>query len=227
MQEDKKNITNSDIDLPKLKDLKEENKTLELKPIPTKIKNDSNNIDIKNDEIMQIETTIFIIISTILLIASIILIKEIIKNIEHKSAANEVVEIKSNKEKILTGSYKTTNDSLFTFTEDNNFYWFDNYNELDNNYYSGTYTYTKGLEAINEMGYTEEDIATIFGENIEIDDIYSIKMTPSKVMKNNRDVTKKEIKQNTVWWYILILKDNENAIGYNKTIDARYTLIRK
>ena len=98
MQEDKKNITNSDIDLPKLKDLKEENKTLELKPIPTKIKNESNNIDIKNDEIMKIETTIFIIVSTILLIASIILIKEIIKNIEQKSVANEVVEIKSNKE---------------------------------------------------------------------------------------------------------------------------------
>ena len=77
------------------------------------------------------------------------------------------------------------------------------------------------------MGYTEEELLSIFGEEIELNNIYSIEMTPTKVYKNNRDITNKELKHNKKWWYILVLKDGDNATGYNKTIDARYTLKRK
>ena len=158
--------------------------------------------------------------------ASIILIINIVNEVKDKPISS-TVEIDTSKEMFITGSYKTTNDSLFTFNEDSTFYWFDNYNELDNNYYTGTYTYLRGQEAINEMGYTEEEIPIMFGENIDKNNIYSIQLYPTKVLKNNRDVTKRELKDNTVWWYILVLKDDKNAIGYNKTIDARYSLIRK
>ena len=196
----------------------------EYKPIPLKVKNKKEKVD--SESITKLQNTIFIIVSFILLVASIILIVNIVNTLEDKPVS-QTVEIDTSKEMFITGSYKTTNDSLFTFNEDSTFYWFDNYNDLDNNYYSGTYTYLRGLDALNEMGYIEEDIPKIFGENIDINNIYSIQIHPTKVLKNNRDVTKRELKDNTIWWYILVLKDDKNAIGYNKTIDARYSLIRK
>ncbi|MGN1337148.1 MAG: hypothetical protein ACI4WW_01585 [Candidatus Coprovivens sp.] len=216
-----------DLDLPKLKE-KENKKEIKIKPIPLEVKkNKQTKVD--DDTIFKYTSTINIILTIILLLASILLIINIVKEIDKKDN-NEVVEIdnnNSNKEIIIYGNYQTSNDSLFSFEDNNNFYWFDNYNILDNNYYSGTYTYTRGIEALTEMGYTEEEIISIFGEDIKIDNIYSIEMTPTKVFKNNRDISSKELKNNPKWWYILVLKDEDNAIGYNKTIDARYTLKRK
>lgn len=196
----------------------------EYKNIPLKVKGNTETISAESSN--KIQNTIFMIVSFILLMASIILIINIVNEVKDKPISS-TVEIDTSKEMFITGSYKTTNDSLFTFNEDSTFYWFDNYNELDNNYYTGTYTYLRGQEAINEMGYTEEEIPIMFGENIDKNNIYSIQLYPTKVLKNNRDVTKRELKDNTVWWYILVLKDDKNAIGYNKTIDARYSLIRK
>lgn len=217
---------------PKIEETKSDKKEeIKLKPIQLEVKEkkskkDNKKTEIDEETVFKFTSTINIILVVILLLASVMLIINIVKEVD-KKGPEDVIEIEEpKKEIIIYGNYQTTNDSLFTFKEDNTFYWFDNYNVLDNNYYSGTYTYTRGAEALNEMGYTEEELLSIFGE-IELNNIYSIEMTPTKVYKNNRDITNKELKHNKKWWYILVLKDGDNATGYNKTIDARYTLKRK
>ena len=71
------------------------------------------------------------------------------------------------------------------------------------------------------MGYTDEDIKNQFGDNINSDNVYLIQLTPTKRVINNVDKSK-VIKKNTKWWLLLIVKDDNNAIGYNKTLDERY-----
>ena len=119
--------------------------------------------------------------------------------------------------------YKNTwiyNNQSYTF-DDNTFTYYENIYE----YYEGTYEYLKGEKALEEMGYTEEDIIDNFGTGINKENLYSMKLKPTK--RVIRDVDKsKTIKENTTWWFILILKDEDNAIGYNKTLDEKYDLAK-
>ena len=75
------------------------------------------------------------------------------------------------------------------------------------------------------MGYTEEDLKSQFGDSINPDNVYSIQMTPTARVIDGIDKSN-VIKKNTKWWIILIIKDEHNAIAYNKTLDERYELIK-
>ena len=72
------------------------------------------------------------------------------------------------------------------------------------------------------MSYTDEDFANNFGEDINMDNVYSISINLSKKVEDKQDT-----KDTTQWWFLLIIKDDQTAIGYNKTLDARYELTRK
>ena len=74
------------------------------------------------------------------------------------------------------------------------------------------------------MGYTEAEFKSNFGENINIDNVYSIEITPKKAVIDGKDVSSTTIKPNTTWWYILIIRNDGSAISYNKTLDTRYEL---
>ncbi len=111
----------------------------------------------------------------------------------------------------------------FVFNDDDTFYWYKGVGDLDN-YYYGLYSFVTGQSALEEMGYTEEDFKQNFGENIELENIYSIEITPKKAVISGQDVTATTIKQNTTWWYILIINKDGTAISYNKTLDTRYEL---
>jgi len=50
-----------------------------------------------------------------------------------------------------------------------------------------------------------------------------MQLSPNKRVINNEDHSG-VIKENTKWWFILIVKDDNTAIGYNKTLDKRYDL---
>lgn len=127
------------------------------------------------------------------------------------------------KEETLIGNWLTTKDNIFIFNKDATFYYYNNYKVLNNNFYTGRYTYFQGLDALEEMGYTEEDYNNTFKqENIKIENIYSIKLNITNEYINNIDKDKK-----TTWWIIMIIKDNKTATIYNKTLDIRYNLNKK
>ena len=75
------------------------------------------------------------------------------------------------------------------------------------------------------MDYTNEDLKQYFGDSITKENVYSMELVPEKRVINKVDKSK-QIKKNTKWWYILIIKDDNNALGYNKTLDKRYELKR-
>jgi len=126
------------------------------------------------------------------------------------------------KEETLMGNWITNTDNLYMF-KDNTFRWYNNYQVLNNNFYDGTYTYKQGLDALEEMGYTEDDYMVTFKkENIKLDNIYSIQLDITNEFINN--ISKSNNKK---WWIIMILSNNKEATIYNKTLDLRYHLIKK
>ncbi len=119
--------------------------------------------------------------------------------------------------------WESSSGGEFVFNEDESFYWYRSIGDL-NNYYYGTFSFITGPSALEEMGYTEEEFKSNFGEDIAIENVYSIEIVPKKSIREGKDNTSKTIKANTTWWYILIIRDDGTAISYNKTLDTRYEL---
>ena len=69
-----------------------------------------------------------------------------------------------------------------------------------------------------------KEFRKIFGDDILLEDVYSIEITPNKAIIDGKDVTSTSIKPNTKWWYILIIRPDGSAMSYNKTLDSRYDL---
>ncbi len=162
--------------------------------------------------IFKIILVIILLIVNIFLVIDLLNKKQIDDNTEEINIINEKPEAKDIKNKTWVYNHKK-----YIFNEDKTFIYYD----TEKNYYSGTYESLNGKKALEEMGYTDEDIKNQFGDNINSDNVYSIQLTPTKRVINNVDKSK-VIKKNTKWWLLLIVKDDNNAIGYNKTLDERY-----
>lgn len=182
---------------------------------------------LKEDKIpLEFLSTIKIVSTIILLCITIALIINI--SIELKNNKATVSETNTSIVKTTNselGTWKTENNSLFVFDDDNVFYWYDSYLNSEDNYYAGIYTYSQGEQALTDMGYTTEEFYQTFGEEIELDEVYSILLQPSTVIKDKEDTSSKDLSENETWWFILIKTSDKEAIGYNKTLDIRYNLI--
>jgi hypothetical protein len=194
-------------------------KEVKLKPISLKIgRKEDNDKKYYNDSIFLICLSVILLIVTIFLIV-------IVLNDGPKTALSikkeQPIIDKSNN---LFNKWKTNNDSLFIFGSNSKFSWYDNYKELDNNFYQGTYTYKTNKEALEEMGYTEKEFKVAFPNISNLDNVYSLTLKPNYLYKNNLNVTDTLIKENETWWMIILIDDKNNVIAYNKTLDTRYEL---
>ena len=99
------------------------------------------------------------------------------------------------------------------------------YYDAEKSYYEGTYTFLQGDKALEEMGYTEEDLEEQFGNIVDENTVYSIQLMPTKRIVKKQDQSK-IIKAGTKWWLIVVIKDDNTIIGFNKTLDKRYELKR-
>lgn len=196
---------------------------VKLKPMQLKVKNNNPNKENSNqkrdDSIFLISLSVALLIVTIILII-IVLYKAPTETPNNKIISNPIVD----KTDTLFNKWKTNNDSLFVFGSDLKFSWYDNYKELDNNYYLGVYTYKTNKDAIKEMGYTEEEFKQAFPKVTNYNNIYSLQMKPNYLYKNNLNVTKTQLSENETWWFIIIIDDEGLINAYNKTLDTRYQL---
>lgn len=175
-------------------------------------------------QIIKSITSIISVLIFILIICSLALkILSDLKPQQQPVQEKEKINLTTN----ILGSWQSATNGLFVFNKDNTFYWYNSHNNLEDNYYKGNYNYKIGLEALNEMGFTEEEFKKEYGSEIKLENVYSINLQPTLVLKNKIDVTTVEIDENQSWWYILIIKDDYTANGFNKTLDLKYNLIKK
>ncbi len=205
--------------------VKEVNKKKEVKKI-SKIKED-------NEAKIKIISSFKIAVVVVLLFINIGLIVDIVIKVDTNKPSTivdvDATAIKPIIENVsILGDWKTQNGGLFSFLNNQKFYWYDNYLELEDNFYVGTYNYKQGLEALEDMGYTEEDFYKEFQQDGKIDlmNVYSIEMRPTLSYRNKVDLTEHDLNKDVVWWYLLIINNDNTAYGYNKTLDLRYSLTK-
>lgn len=194
--------------------IKEENK------LPKKVKyTEKTGIQIIKSITSIISVLIFILVLSTLSLN----ILDNLKQNKQEPKPKEEIKLTTN----IIGSWQSATNGLFVFNKDNSFYWYNSHNNLKDNYYKGNYNYKTGLEALTEMGFTEEEFKKEYGAEIKLENVYSINLHPTLVQKNKIDVTSVEIDENKSWWYILIIKDDYTANAFNKTLDIKYNLIKK
>ena len=162
------------------------------------------------------------IIALLLFITSYVIVQRVIDS-NTKTVVTSSNDTKI-KEYTLLKKWESADEELFVFDDNHKFYIYNNKDNINNDYYSGTYSYKKGNEALLEMGYTESEYSKIFKERIEKNNIYSLELKPDTVYMDGVDKSDKSIPDNTKWWFLLIIKSDGTAIGYNKTLNTRYHL---
>ena len=199
------------------------NDKVRLKPMQLKVKRNNpekeKNSKYYNDSVFVILLSVFLLFVTITLII-IVLYKSPDDGLTTKITLNPLVD----KSDTLFNKWRSNNDSLFIFGSDLKFSWYENYKDLDNNYYLGTYTYKTNKDAIKETGYTEEEFKQSFPHVSDYNKVYSLQIKPNYLYKNNLNVTKTQVSKNETWWFIIIISDDGTVNAYNKTLDTRYQL---
>ena len=199
------------------------NDKVRLKPMQLKVKRNNlekeKNSKYYNDSVFLILLSVILLFVTITLII-IVLYKSPDDGLTTKITLNPLVD----KSDTLFNKWRSNNDSLFIFGSDLKFSWYENYKDLDNNYYLGTYTYKTNKDAIKEMGYTEEEFKQSFPHVSDYNKVYSLQIKPNYLYKNNLNVTKTQVSKNETWWFIIIISDDGTVNAYNKTLDTRYQL---
>lgn len=169
---------------------------------------------------MKRKNKLLIIIIAILLILGV----NIISNISYSKKQPEITTLINNKFKTSynnIGAYISSNQELFIFLDNNEFYWFINYQDLNKNYYQGTYNYKKGPSVLEELGYSELEFKEKYGTNINIDEVYSFNIFYTQPTNQIDDIY-----PNDSWWFIIIKQDADNAIAINRTIETNYNLTK-
>lgn len=198
------------------KNIKNKSNTLNnkkiIKPIELKVKN-NRKFNIK--DIFKSSNGLIIFLIVVLLIMSICLIISIVKVQKNKPTVINNFSQVLNENNGLFSTWISTNDEILSFNSDLSF----DYVINDIESYKGEFSYNRGLDALKDMEYSLDEFIATFGSEVNYDDVYSLKLLPTKSYKD------KEIK-NTEWWFIIIVND-DNAIAYNKTLDIRYSLTKK
>lgn len=227
--------------------LNRERKEIKVKQIPLKVKKVSpfkrdnkddfvakskskqkNSLKLEKEKFnFGFESTLKIVLVSILLIINLVLIVNIVVEVDGSKPVTLASIPEETVKQIATdvslvGSWITQNEGLFMFQDDYKFYWYDSYQVQDDNYYGGSYNFKSGLDALAEMGYSEEEFIKEFGDNVNLNNVYSIQMLPEISYKNRKDNTLVDLNENESWWMLFIIDSDTSAIGYNKTLDLRY-----
>ena len=118
----------------------------------------------------------------------------------------------------LNGTWLEESGSLFIF-KDNYFYWYKDYNNLNDNYYKGKIDY----KTIDKYNYSDYYIKKNYG-NIDKKSLYIIKLYPSILVK---DGYSKKIDSSYGLSFELLLNDNKyEADMYNKNFQTIYKIIK-
>ena len=200
------------------KDFKVNNIPLKVKKVKHHKNNKTNTISLKTN-------IITLILLILLIIINISLLTIYFKKPEEQPIHEELNNSKATIELSNLGGWISQNNELFLFAKDNKFYWYDSYLKQDDNYYEGTYNYKSGAAALEEMGYTEEEFYNTFGQELSLDNVYSLNIVPNALIKKQENITN-TLKEDETWWFLLIIKNEETAIAYNKTLELEYDLTK-
>ena len=123
---------------------------------------------------------------------------------------------------IYNGTWFTSNGELLKFNIDNSIYYYSSYSNQAN-YIYGNYKTKQGVDALDDIGYSEEEFKITFPD-VEIDNLFTIDANLQFGVNMNKTYTLDSSKKK--WWLIFLKRQNGTYEIYNKTTDEIY-LIKK
>lgn len=112
----------------------------------------------------------------------------------------------------LTGGWRTLSDSEdYWYFKDGKFWWYKSVNDLNDNYWYGTTEIIKGKDGLTKAGLDSENVNTIITNSngqVSADDIYTVILTPTKIISGGVDKSSTNIPDGTKWTYIWIVVDH-------------------
>lgn len=131
----------------------------------------------------------------------------------------------------ITGGWRLlgNSESYWEF-KNGNFWWYKSVNNLNDNYWYGTTQIVTGKKGLKLAGLDESKVDSIVSSSnrkVTANDIYTMILTPTKIISGGVDKSSTNIPQNTTWTYIWILIDHgsegiEAQVMNVKTYETSY-----
>ncbi len=112
----------------------------------------------------------------------------------------------------IYGGWKTQSPDAETYWvfDNNEFWWYQSYNDLNDNYWYGKVTIETGREGLKNVGLNESSVDTIIQNSngkVTDDDIYTLTLTPKKIISGGIDKSSTNIPEDSKWHYVWIVVD--------------------
>ncbi len=123
-------------------------------------------------------------------------------------------------------TWLTLEDYCFVFNKNKTFSWYQQVSESHDNYYSGKLEWKRGNEALNDLNLSLAKIKNIVvtKEDVNIKDIYSLKLIPTKQVLEGVDVSENLKHENIYWKFLLIKYTASQAQVFNYGTGQTYYL---
>ena len=153
--------------------------------------------------------------------------------LDSMSAWNQYADVRTGilgKTKDITGGWRIlSNSETYWEFKGNEYWWYKSLNDLNDNYWYGTTRILTGKEGLKEVGLDEDKVDKIVANSsgtVTADNIYTIILTPSKIISDGEDKSDTNISGGD-WHYVWIIVDHgkeglEAQVLNAKTADISY-----
>ena len=118
------------------------------------------------------------------------------------------------RKKTLYGEYRMlSNDTSYWVFKNGEFWWYKSEKDLNDNYWYGTISVKTGKRGIASVGLEESRLDAIMDENdgnVSASDIYSIILTPKKIVSGGEDKSSTNIPKGTKWKFVWTLINHKD-----------------
>ena len=158
---------------------------------------------------------------------------EVASYLESMSNWNRYSSLRSGdlaKKPVLEGGWRILSDSEnYWYFKNGEFWWYKSYTDLQDNYWYGTVKVYKGKEGLTKIGIDKDKLDILTSNTngrINEDNVYSIILTPKKIISNGEDKSSTNITGDD-WHFVWVIVDHgsdgiEAQTGNIDTGDAYY-----
>lgn len=116
----------------------------------------------------------------------------------------------------IYGEFRILSDaeSYWVFKNDE-FWWYKDEKNLNDNYWYGSISVKTGKKGLKSIDIDEDKLDDIIQQSngkVKAEDVYSIIMTPTKIITNGKDKSSTNISKNMKWKFVWIIVQHEDGI---------------
>lgn len=135
-------------------------------------------------------------------------------NLSNWNLFSELRSDAAGRKKTLYGEYRILSDATsYWVFKNGEFWWYKNENDLNDNFWYGTASIKTGKRGLVSVGLDENRLDAIMDENdgnVSASDVYSIVLTPKKIISGGEDKSSTNIPKGTKWKFVWILIDHKD-----------------